>query len=440
MDNKWLVMKFGGTSQCVSGYHHIKKIINEYASVKINLVIVLSAVKDVTNCLEKYVKNKDIHHIKNALSINDKLHNDLGLFGGKMYTEMKRRLDYDITRFETAFSDDDDELYDEAKILGYGEFLSTAILYDFLNNDKISYISAYDFIKSTTEVFKLYPLAEFYGDLEIFNKKLKKNDHKVVITQGFVASSPLNKTILLGRGGSDTTGALIAQMLDAIEYQVWTDVDGIFTADPRLVPSAKLIHEIDGSVVQELAAMGAKVMHPASILPCSLNNIPIVIKNTFNPYSSGTIIHNFKPNDKLVCMSLQKDISLFEIETSDMWKNPGIAGDILDIFGKNQVDVDIISTSQFVVMITTEEKNKSKLNLVHEILGKKENYDIKFHKNCSIISVIAQDIRNIFKYFGEFKDINFLLSHFSANKMCISFVVNDDPVKLINDIHKKIIA
>jgi aspartate kinase len=332
------VIKFGGTSQSLIGYEQLIKIINntlentlENKSNENKLIIVLSAVSGVTNLLEKYIQTSDIKYYELVLQKNqtfiEELNNNYNL---------KLNLD-DI--FNCLLIECDKYILDntnnhiKAKIIGFGEVISTNIFHRLisalLDNSKIvQLLNSYDFIESKNESSKLYPNSEFFCSQNIFN--LINND-QIFIAQGFIASTPNKNTVLLGRGGSDTTGALIANTVNAIEYEVWTDVDGIYSADPRMIKDSILIKEIGYDIIQEMAGMGAKVMHPFSILPCQQKNIPIIIKNTFNSLNDKcTYIKNSK--EKVFSIAAQKNITLFKITSLSMWNAYGFVYDIFKMF------------------------------------------------------------------------------------------------------------
>ena len=298
--------------------------------------------------------------------------------------------------------------------------------------DKIVLGDSYNFIKSRKETCKLYSSLEFYCS-DLINDWLKEND--VIITQGFIASTPSNKTIILGRGGSDTTGALIANTINATEYQVWTDVNGIYTADPRIVKDAVLMKEVKYEIVQEMTGMGAKVMHPYSILPCQQKNIPIKIFNTFSQnITDNTIICN--SNDKVYCVTSQKNVTLFKITSFNMWDGYGFVYDIFKRFSDKKVNVNIITTSQFSISTTTDESDMNILNELYEDLT--EKYHVEMSNN-SIVSLVTN---NLHEYDGKIKlnKVNYQLVHYSPNNMTVSYVVEsnitDHVIEHIHDLIK----
>jgi aspartate kinase len=321
----------------------------------------------------------------------------------------------------------------KAQIIGYGEVLSTNIFYQLVKNidSQIVLGDSYHFIKTRKETCKLYPCLEFYCS-DLINDWLKIYD--VIITQGFIASTPSNKPIILGRGGSDTTGALIANAANATEYQVWTDVNGIYTADPRIVKDAVLMKEVKYDLVQEMAGMGAKVMHPYSILPCQQKNIPIKLFNTFSDNLENTIISNSK--DNVFCVTAQKNIMLFKITSLCMWDGYGFVYDIFKRFSDKKVNVNIITTSQFTISTTTDETDTNILNELYEELG--EKYQVEMTNN-SIVSLVSNNL----KMYDEKINLNkimYQLVHYSPNNMTISYVVESNitehVIKQIHDLIK----
>lgn len=448
------VIKFGGTSQSIEGYNLLLSIIKKVLQSDNKLVIVLSAVSGVTNLLEKYIQTKEYVHVHDIIQKNKDFINRLNeMFNvviniDSVFDDFFNLVDQyfsnvqDIQYLYTgiSYSSDSSEEYDEtiynkksdlvhlkASLLGYGEILSTNIFYALVSKvfqtNKIQLLNSYDFIKSSKETTKLYPSIEFSCSpiiLEIMKES------QIFIAQGFIASTPTNKKIILGRGGSDTTGALIANAIDATEYQVWTDVDGIYTADPRIVKDAKIMKSIHYKLVQEMAGMGAKVMHPYSILPCSVKNIPIKILNTFNS-NEGTLISN--SDDQVYSVASQKNITLFKITSLSMWDSYGFVYDIFKRFSEKKVNVNIITTSQFSISTTTDEKDEAILKELVEDLQK--DYEVEVGYNRAIVSLVSNNLDGILKKFN-LTDIKKEITHFSSNNLTVSFVV--DERECINDV------
>jgi diaminopimelate decarboxylase/aspartate kinase len=422
----YVVLKFGGTSQQLSTYKMIlERIIN---SKKDNpnqkYVIVLSAITGITNLLIDYTKQKD-----NTIlcQITDK-----NLTLAKQCNISIDDLLQDIILESQNIQNTDDNV----SLISKGEFLTCNILDRYLNANKIKskFISSLEVIFSTMENLGLYNKGEFKVDP---NKILEQLDsHDVVVVPGFSGRTPLNKCCLLGRGGSDTTGSIIAAAINAKVYEIWTDVNGIYTGDPRKIQNTFINEIIDYDVAQEVAAMGAKVIHPFCILPCEEKSIPIHIKNTFNPYGYSTIIcHN--ENNSVYGVTIQDNVKVFKITSLNMWNNYGFVYDIFSVFKEFNVDINIINTSQFNITTTTDEYDFNKLNSIKTKLEEKYNVELTF--NNSIVSIVGNNIRlndNIGNIFKLTRDFNLITTSYSSNDMTLSFVIEtQNSIKLAQQLH-----
>ena len=240
--------------------------------------------------------------------------------------------------------------------------------------------------------------------------------------------------VCLSRGGSDTTASLVAEALNAKRLEIWTDVNGIYSSDPNTVRGTNLVHIIGYDLCQELAAMGAKLLHPYSIKPCQKKKIPIIIKNTYgvNDEGKNTVISSRceVENDEIVAITNQKNITVYDIKSLDMWNNYGFLHDIFGIFSSYKIDINIIITSQFSVRVTTDDDNPSKIYNVAKVLEKK--YMVKLNRNCNIVSIVGYNIstnakiskaQEIVKKMGD-DDVHII--HYSSNNLTLSYVVNTE--------------
>lgn len=169
--------------------------------------------------------------------------------------------------------------------------------------------------------------------------------------------------------------------------------------------------------------MGAKVMHPYSIIPCVSKNIPIIVRNTFNLMGNSTKISNLESFNKNTFIAVEKNISLFKIKSIKMWNAYGFLADIFRIFEKNSIDINIISTSQFSVFVTTNEKNILKLNKIVYELAK--SFSVEIINKCSMVSAVSEYIENKIKKIN-FKDIKYHLFHVGSNRMTLNFIVDEN--------------
>lgn len=447
---KSIVLKFGGSSQCKIGANVIFKKIEQYLCDGYKIFIVISAVGKTTNNLY-------------AVTECDKDKYDLIYETHKKYCE---DIDIDFKCIEHLLDDLKNDINDyytkpfiniteqRLKIISYGEVLASTIVHNFLHINKIDnhFVNAYLFMKNSgsmkdIDTHTLNIKGEFYVDVD-FAKKLIENN-KVVITQGFIASTSDNKFCVLTRSGSNTSASLIASAINADRLEIWTDVDGLYTADPRKITSAKMIEFIKYEVCQEAAAMGSQIIHPFSIKPCEEKHIPIHIHNTFNVDAEKyTVINgNVKGDtDNIHLISYQGNVTLFQIKSDDMWDAYGIASDILKCFAENKIDVNIITTSQFTVAVTTNEKSEIKLQKIYnkyiEMYGE---LGVKITRKCAIVSIIADNIshnpyiHDAYKVISEISEPIYII-HNGATNLTLSFVVNETYADyLTKKLHDKLI-
>ena len=425
----WTVVKFGGSSITKEGFEVIKKNIEELEKDK-KILIVLSAVKNVTNHLIETISgNNKLDIIKN---IHYELIKDLNL-DPEIIKDLINNLSNDNTN--------------KRQIITFGELLSTKILSEYLNSNNIKnkLINAGKLIIAEENYINnedIFLNCKYNTNIE---KLISDKSHNIFITQGFFGSTSNNEPCLLGRGGSDTSASLLASSLKADKLEIWTDVNGIYSADPNIINNAKIINNIGYKQAQELAAMGAKVIHPYSIIPCQKQNIPILIKNTYDSLSTNnTIISlNNSFNNKLYAITNQNNVTIFNIISPNMWNNYGFVYDIFSIFSENSVDINIITTSQFMISATTDDTNFNKLDKIKKKL--EEKYEVTLQMNCSIVSVVGDEIK-IQPYLPEAIQISkkysdIYMIHYSANNLSLSFVINSKNSKfLLKELHEKLIG
>ena len=179
---------------------------------------------------------------------------------------------------------------------------------------------------------------------------------QVVVTQGFIASDNEGNTVLLGRGGSDTSGAYFAAKLQAQRLEIWTDVPGMFSANPRSIPSARLLKALHYDEAQEIASNGAKVLHPRCILPVRQYGIPLYIHATQTPELEGTVIST-APGEgaaQVKAIALKKGITLISMESPGMWHEVGFLADAFKVFKDHGMSVDLVSTSETNVTVSLD--------------------------------------------------------------------------------------
>ncbi|MBI4080769.1 MAG: aspartate kinase, partial [Candidatus Levybacteria bacterium] len=287
------------------------------------------------------------------------------------------------------------------QIVSYGEILSSYIISKALETVgmKSQQIIATELIVTDSN----FTNAEFLPDVttrqtrEVLLPIVKKGI--VPVVTGFIGATKDRKTTTLGRGGSDYSAAILGFSLSASEIQIWTDVDGIFTADPRVVPLATQLHQITYREASELAAFGAKVLHPRTIRPAITAGIPVRVLNTLNPESSGTIITTADQKyQRVVAIAAQKRVKLVNLYSTEMLHSRGFLVRIFNVFAKHTISVDLVSVSEVSVSVTLD--NSEHMTKAVEELSEFTNVTTR---EVGIVSLIGEGIvgmphimRNIF--------------------------------------------
>jgi aspartate kinase len=265
---------------------------------------------------------------------------------------------------------------------------------------------------------------------------LKKN--KFVVTQGFIGKTEDGLTTTLGRGGSDYTAALLGNCLNAGYIEIWTDVDGVMTADPTRIPKAYSQRDLSFKEAAELSYFGAKVLHPSTIIPAMEKNIPVMIKNTMNPSDAGTTItHESKSPGKVKSVAIKKHITTVTIESSRMLLAYGFLERIFDVFARHELSVDLVTTSEISVSCTLDSRHH-----LDEVLNELKTFaTVRSSENMAIVSLIGEEIKGCPEFlnraFASTVGIPVEMISFGASNVNLSLVVQDDDAdKLMASLHK----
>lgn len=433
-----LVMKFGGTS--VSSKQSILTICElvKQNSAK-EPVVVVSALSKVTDMLVFACNKDNFSNIDNILAdIYDK-HNNLAhevLDQGRLHevmnfvksglVEIKQLLiEYfagNVKYFSFfAFQD---------KIVFYGEKMSSFLISSAINQH--SRIEARQILSSSCIVTN-----KKYGSADYIKLATRRNTRKVLIplikqkivpvVTGFVGATHDGDITTLGRGGSDYSASILGYALDASEIQIWTDVNGVYTTDPRKVKSAKILPLLAYEEASELANLGAKVLHPRTIKPAILAKIPVKVLNTFNPHSPGTTIVSKIDNIsyKVRAITSRESVPLITIKSNEMLFGKGFLKKVFTIFAKCNISVSLLSVSEVSVSITLDNIENLEAALIHLAkLGV-----VAYEQEYGSLSLVGLQIMNtphimpdIFKLLDQ-ADIKVHMLSYSASNINISMVV-----------------
>jgi aspartate kinase len=251
---------------------------------------------------------------------------------------------------------------------------------------------------------------------------------QVPVMGGFIASNEAGITTTLGRGGSDFTGALIGGALAAEAIEIWTDVDGIMTADPRVCPDALRVKIISFEEAAELAYFGAKVLHPATILPAVKKNIPVLVLNSRNAACEGTRITSLAPHCRspFKSIAVKKRLSIIDVVASRMLMTHGYMKEIFTIFDKHKCAVDMVSTSEVSVSLTVDSNDN--LPALAADLG--QLADVKYEGRKALICMVGDDIRGqsgmAAQVFSAIRHINVRMISQGASEINMSFMIDED--------------
>ena len=251
---------------------------------------------------------------------------------------------------------------------------------------------------------------------------------QVPVMGGFIAANEAGITTTLGRGGSDFTGALIGGALAAEAIEIWTDVDGIMTADPRVCPDALRVKIISFEEAAELAYFGAKVLHPATILPAVKRNIPVLVLNSRNAACEGTRITSLAPRCRspFKSIAIKKRLSIIDVVASRMLMTHGYMKEIFTIFDKHKCAVDMVSTSEVSVSLTVDSNDN--LPALAADLG--QLADVKYEGRKALICMVGDDIRGqsgmAAQVFSAIRHINVRMISQGASEINMSFMIDED--------------
>ncbi len=443
-----IICKFGGTSvQDAEAMERIVGIIRERITAK--PVIVASAMGKTTNGLLQAARLAAEGEKQAALAVLDELR-------GKHITEA-RRLGLE-SEYPDILTSIDAHFTEMANVVGglatlgeltprsmdamaaHGERLATLILHGCLNSHGIpaELMDSRQFIITDDNFTKAAPLFDL-TDAAIQQHILPVlRNGKVPVVQGFIGSNRRGVTTTIGRGGSDYSASIIGAALEAYDIQIWTDVDGIMTADPRLVPEARRVRVISFDEAAELAYFGARVLHPATILPAVRKKIPVHVLNSYRPDQQGTLITEEAPSSENPVKSIacKTGITIVNITSTRMLMAYGFLRTIFEIFDRFQVPVDVVSTSEVSVSLTVD--NISHLwDIVTEL---KKVAEVNVEGGKAIVCCVGDNIRGtpgvLHLLTDAVQDINILMISQGASAINVTFVIDEDQTgRCVRNLH-----
>ena len=255
-------------------------------------------------------------------------------------------------------------------------------------------LDARDYIETDTNFTKSRPITErILKKCASLKINFTQSPEIYYVTQGFIGRNEFGDTTTLGRGGSDYSASIFGEALGADLIQIWTDVAGIATTDPRICDTAKIIPELSFKEAAEMATFGAKFLHPTTVIPAKRASIPVFVGSTFEPESPGTIIKESVEEKPLVrSINLRKDQTLITLANPRMLNAHGYLSNLFQVFSEHDISVDAITTSEISVAVTVHTKE---IESNHKIIGDLEKYGkVTIENDLSIVSIIGNKINH----------------------------------------------
>lgn len=433
-----IVMKFGGTS--VQDEAAIERVIQ---AISLNLqrrpVVVLSAMGQTTNRLLEIARAASQGELDRALSLKDalrELHVTVAerLVSGARLREMEERLE----EFFTDISSIIQGLYLLGEcsarsldaIASFGERMSTWVVaqalrekgFDAVLLDSRKMLRTDDrFTQATVLVEHTYPAIR-----QGVAPSLEKG--KLVVVQGFIGSTLEGVTTTIGRGGSDYSAALFGAALQADDIQIWTDVPGILTTDPRIVPRALKIKAISFAEAAELAYFGAKVLHPSTLLPAVRQGIPVHVCSSVHIDRPGTSIHahSIPSRSPVKAIAGKKGITVLNVTSTRMLMAHGFLRRLFEVFDRHETVVDVVATTEVSVSVTID--STEKLDLLVRDLSEFGEVDVE--SNLAIICAVGDNLKETpgiaGRIFGSLASVNVRMISQGASRINVTFLVREE--------------
>lgn len=455
------VLKFGGSSVANAERIKLVKKIVESNARNDKQVVVVSAFSGVTDLLleaaeQAALRNEDYTQIMEEI---EKRHLDIARellpvsSQSKTLSAIKRELNTLETLLEGAFliGETTSKLLD--RILGYGELLSSYIISEFFISEGVDAIHKDSRTLIKTDENYGRAAVDFTATNHLCETYFGTVTYKIIVAPGFVASSVNGNSTTLGRGGSDYTAAIIAGAVQASVLEIWTDVSGMYTANPKLVKQAFAIPDISYEEAMELSHFGAKVLYPPTIQPVLLRGIPIHIRNTFHPEKKGTFIRkNTNGSSRPVRgISHIDNMALLSLEGSGMVGISGISKRFFEVLSLHNINVALITqaSSEHSICIGIAEKDKQKAEKAineafeYEIAAKKLN-PVIVEDNLAIVALVGDNMKShqglsgkMFSALGQ-NNVNIRAIAQGASERNISAVIHKSDVKkALNTLHER---
>lgn len=444
-----IVMKFGGTS-----VEDARAIERAATIVKGRLpqhpVLIVSAMAKVTDQLLAMGRAAGTGDRETALKLSRALrerhYNVAGeLLGTGVFTQFHSELEADFDALDellrgiAAVGELTPRTID--LVAAYGELLSSKVITAAFSGRGLAatLVDSRDCIMTDGTHTRATPLFEETNHRLRATVKPLVDRGRIPVMGGFIGATRAGVTTTIGRGGSDFSAAIVGAGLEAERIEIWTDVDGMMTTDPHLCPDARRIKVISFDEAAELAYFGAKVLHPATVLPAIQKNIPVYILNSRNPGCEGTRITARAPHCRnfFKAIAAKKRITIVDVAAPRMLLAHGFLRAIFEAFDRHRVPVDVVSTSEVSVSLTVD-SNESIPALAADLA---KLADVKYEGRKAIVCLVGENLRETpgiaAHVFGELSDVKIRMISQGASEINLTFVIEEDDVpEVIRRLHK----
>ncbi|WP_440876862.1 lysine-sensitive aspartokinase 3 [Thalassotalea sp. PLHSN55] len=443
------VAKFGGTS--VADFQAMQRCVNIIKNDPATRLVVVSASSGVTNSLvrlgqenvseQERIQTIDsiraiqlniVEHLSNKADFIDQIETLLAL--------LSQTAEQQAAHYSAKTADE---------ILSFGERMSSTLFAEIMRMEGLP--------GECFDVRQVMKTNSLYGKAVVDVDELKSNcsallkatlENKVVVTQGFIGQDGLGCTTTLGRGGSDYSAALLAEALDADNLAIWTDVVGIFTTDPRITSHARAIKEISFGEAAEMATFGAKILHPATLIPAMRHNIPVFVGSSKEPEKGGTYIQKqVESRPTYRSIALRKEQTLVTVKSPAMLHASGFLAKVFSILAKHELSVDLITTSEISVALTFDNPpGSTQAQLTDQVIKELGQLSqVKVENGLSLVAVIGNNLHNAqgttSTIFNTIEQSNVRMICQGASQHNLCFLVNEDAANdVVEKLHHKLFA
>ena len=430
-----IVMKFGGTSvEDAAAIERSCKIVGQRLSRR--PLVVVSALGGATNSLLEAGTLAARGEIGKAMEIAERLekrHAELLESTAENFIRLR-----ELLKALSAIGEFSPRTQD--LVASYGEVLSSLIFADRINRlgFEAVHLDARQCLITNDHFGKALPIVDLTTIRLEEAVRPHLNAGRAVVMGGYIGATSTGITTTLGRGGSDYSAAIAGAALNAEEIQIWTDVDGMMTTDPRIVPDAWTVREISFGEASELAYFGAKVLHPLTVLPAVEKNIPVYILNSKKPGGTGTrITREARPCRNLIkSIAVKKGITVLTVSSSRMLMAHGFLRALFEVFDRHRTSVDMVATSEVSVSLTLD--SLSSLDAILEDL--RPLGDVEIASKAALICLVGNNLKYTpgvaRRAFGSLSEINVLMVSHGASNINFSFIVDEkDATTAVQRLH-----